>query len=403
MGVTSPADAPPPGPFHAYLAANTAQIAAQEILGVAVGWLVYERTGSALALGLVGLAGFAPVLLLSLVTGAVADRFDRQRIMLGCGAALTVSTIGLCLVARGDAVWPVFVVIVLIASARAFRNPAAKALLPSLVGATGLARALAVTTSASQAARLSAPVAGGLLYALDPLLPFVTATLLFAGATIATVAIGRRPPQGARPRPGWEGLVEGYRFIWHHPVLLGAMSLDLVAVLLGGATALLPILVDQVFGAGPWALGFLRAAPAVGALVTATVLSRWPLRRRVGSKLIVAVAVFGVAMTGFGLTDSLALGFACLALSGAADTVSQIIRNALMQLRTPDHMRGRVSAAQSVLVGASNELGEFESGVMAAAFGAVPAVLIGGIAAVAAAATWGRLFPALRAADRLEP
>lgn len=401
--MTDRIDAPPSGPFRAYLAANTAQIAAQEILGVAVGWLVYERTGSALALGLIGLAGFAPVLLLALVTGAVADRYDRQRVMLACGAALTLCAIGLCLVATGEAVWPIFAAVVLIAAARAFRNPAAKALLPSLVGATGLSRALAQTTSASQAARLSAPVAGGLLYALHPLLPFATAVLLFAGGTLCTLAIGPRPPQGARPRPGWDGLVEGYQFIWRHPILLGAMSLDLVAVLLGGATALLPILVDQVFGAGPWALGLLRAAPAVGALVTAAVLSRWPLRQQVGRTLIVSVGVFGVAMTGFGLTDSLALGFACLAVSGAADTVSQIIRNALMQLRTPDHMRGRVSAAQMVLVGASNELGEFESGVMAAAFGAVPAVLIGGLAAVAAAASWGRIFPALRAADRLEP
>lgn len=391
-----------PRAFQHYVAANTLMIAGQEVIVVAVGWLVYARTGSAFALGLVGLAGFLPVLLLSLVTGLVADRADRRGIMVVCGAALTAGAVALGLIVQSDAVWPIFVVVVLIASAKAFRNPAAKAILPSLLPPGGLSRALAVTTSASQVARLGAPVAGGVLYAVDPLLPFVTAAFLFAVATGFAIAIGARPAASGGPRASLANLVEGYRFIWSQPVLLGAMSLDLVAVLLAGATALLPIFVDEVFGAGPWALGLLRSAPAVGALGMAAVLSWRPLGAQAGRSLFLSVGVFGVAMTAFGLTSNLWLALAFLAVSGAADTVSQIIRNALMQLRTPDHMRGRVSAAQSVMVGASNELGEFESGMMAAAFGAVPAVLIGGVGAVAAAFGWARMFPALLAVDRLE-
>ncbi|WP_431281081.1 MFS transporter [Humitalea sp. 24SJ18S-53] len=392
----------PPNTFRHYVAANTLMIAGQEVIVVAVGWMVYARTGSAFALGMIGLAGFLPVLSLSLVTGLVADRSDRRGIMVGCGAALTAGAVALCVIAQASAVWPIFLAVVLIASAKAFRNPAAKALLPSLVPPGGLSRALAMTTSASQVARLSAPVAGGLLYAVDPLLPFVTAALLFCAATGFSIAIGARPAAARQPRASLANLVEGYRFIWSQPVLLGALSLDLVAVLLGGATALLPIFVDEVFRAGPWALGLLRAAPAVGALGMATVLSWRPLGARVGRSLFVSVGVFGVAMTGFGLASNLWLALGLLMVAGAADTVSQIIRNALMQLRTPDHMRGRVSAAQSVMVGASNELGEFESGLMAAAFGAVPAVVIGGVGAVAAAFAWARMFPALRDADRLE-
>jgi hypothetical protein len=388
--------------FGNYIAANLLLTCAQEIVVVAVGWLVYDITGSAFDLGLIGLSGFLPSILLSLVTGTVADRYDRRSIVVVCTVGLALGVAALCLFAAGRTVWPIYLIVVLLGIGKAFLQPVMKAVLPSLVEPARLTRALALTNSVFQAARLFAPSLGGLLFALGAVAPFAVATLLFAAAALCLLGIGRRPPVGSLNRPNWESVVAGYRFIWGKPIVLGAMSLDLVAVLLGGATALLPVYVHQVFRAGPWALGLLRTAPAIGALATGAVLTYQPLRRRVGRTLLATVAIYGVATVGFGLSTTLPVALGFLALLGASDTVSMIIRQSLVQLQTPDAMRGRVSAVHSVVTGASNELGEFESGMLAAGVGAVPAVVLGGLGAIAAAVAWGILFPALRDADRLE-
>jgi MFS family permease len=225
---------------------------------------------------------------------------------------------------------------------------------------------------------------------------------VLALATVSWIGLGPRPPQGESERPNWHSLTSGYRFILVQPIILGAMTLDLVAVLLGGVTALLPIYVGQIFLVGPWALGLLRTAPAIGAIVMGLVLTWRPLQRHVGRSLMIAVAVYGVATIGFGLSTSLPVAIVFLAILGAADTVSQVIRGSLVQLATPDHMRGRVSAVYSMITGTSNELGEFESGMLAAAVGAVPAVVLGGVAAIGAAIAWQWLFPTLASADHLE-
>jgi MFS family permease len=393
---------PPRSPFACYAAAILLLTSAQEIIVVAVGWLVFQRTGSVFDLGLIGLSGFLPSILLSLVTGTVADRVDRRTILVACTLVLAVGTLGLCAAAAERTVWPIYLVVVLLGVAKAFLQPVTKAVLPALVPAARLTRALALTNSLFQCARLFAPALGGFLFAFSVFAPFVVAAVLFAASAALLAGIGRHPPLGSLNRPTWTTVVAGYRFIWGKPIVLGAMSLDLVAVLLGGATALLPAYVQQVFHAGPWALGVLRTAPAVGALATGAFLSRQPLRRRVGRTLLVTVAIYGFATVGFGLSSRLPVALGFLVLLGAADTVSMIIRQSLVQLQTPDSMRGRVSAVHSVVTGASNELGEFESGMLAAMVGAVPAVVLGGLGAIAAALLWAVLFPPLRDADRLE-
>ena len=391
-----------PTAFASYAAANLLLTSAQEIVVVAIGWRIYSISGSAFDLGLIGLSGFLPSILLSLVTGTVADRCDRRSILVVCASALALGVASLCLVAAGRTVWPIYPIVVFLGIGKAFLQPVMKAVLPSLVAPDRLTRALAFTNSVFQTARLFAPALGGLLFAVSPIAPFAVAAALFATSALLLLTIGRRPPIGSRSRTSWESVVAGYGFIWHKPIVLGAMSLDLVAVLLGGATALLPIYVAQVFQAGPWALGLLRTAPAIGALATGAFLTWQPLRRRVGRMLLATVAVYGLATVGFGLSTSLPIALGFLVLLGASDTVSMIIRQSLVQLQTPDAMRGRVSAVHSVVTGASNELGEFESGMLAAAVGAVPAVVLGGLGAIAAALLWGALFPALRDADRLD-
>jgi hypothetical protein len=296
----------------------------------------------------------------------------------------------------------VYLVVLILGTAKAFFAPAFKSILPNLVESGDFTRALAVTGSIAEGAKLVAPALGGVLYALDAPVPFAVAAAAAVLAAVLTVGVGAWPPRHSGRRPDVAMLVGGYKFIWGKPVVLGAMSLDLVAVLLGGATALLPIFVDQVFHAGPWALGVLRAAPAVGALIAAALLTIWPLRRRIGPKLLWSVALYGAATIGFGLSGELWAAFGFLAIIGSADTVSQVIRQSLVQLRTPDEMRGRVSAVHSVVTGCSNELGEFESGLLAAAVGAMPAVVIGGIGAIAAALAWIWLFPEIRNADGMD-
>ncbi|GJD47860.1 Enterobactin exporter EntS [Methylobacterium crusticola] len=377
---------------------------AYQMQAVAVGWFVYDLTHSALALGLVGLASFAPAMLGALVTGHVADAYDRRRVAALAYGLLGLAGLGLmALASSGTApVWPVYTLMVLVGAARAFANPASQALLPTLVPRAQFGTAIAWNSSIWQSAAVSGPALGGFLYALGPAVVFGLAAAAFGLAALSVASI-RPAPAAARDRPAltWATLLAGLTYIRSQPVVLGAISLDLVAVLLGGATALLPIFAQEVLLVGPLGLGLLRSMPAFGSVATAIVLAHRPLTRRVGPRLLAAVAVFGLATVGFGLSTSLPVSMACLFATGAADMVSVYVRQSLVQGETPDAMRGRVAAVNTVFIGASNELGEFESGTLAALVGAVPAVVAGGIATILVAGLWGRLFPALRQRDRL--
>ena len=369
-----------------------------QMLGVAVGWQLYALTGSALDLGLVGLAEFAPIVALTLVVGQVADRYDRRLIAASCqmvnagaAAALVLGTLG-----GWQSKTSILITVAIIGSARAFESPTMSALVPEVVPRGRVARAMAWLVSATQSARIVGPALGGFLSALGAATAYSTAGALFVLAGASAAAIRRQ--RVARPRPPvtLETVFSGIAFIRNRRVLLGTMSLDLFAVLLGGATALLPVYARDILGAGPTGLGLLRAAPAVGALLTSIVLARYPLERGIGRTLFRAVMVFGAATIVFGLSTSLSLSLVALSVLGAADVVSVVIRASLVQLRTPDEMRGRVSAVHSLFTGTSNQLGAFESGLVASMVGVVPSVLIGGLGTIAVAALWMVLFPELR-------
>jgi len=365
---------------------------------VAVGWQLYTLTGSALDLGLVGLAQFVPTVVLTLAAGQVADRYDRRAVVAVChvaeagaAAALAVGTIGGWL-NRGS----ILGLVTVLGAARAFENPARAALVPRLVPAPLLSRAIASVTSAGQAARIIGPALGGALYEVGPTTVYATVTALYL-VSAGIVAIVRdaeraRPPEGVTVASLFSGIV----FILRRRLVLGALSLDLFAVLLGGATALLPIYARDILGTGPWGLGLLRAAPATGALAMSLVLARRPVERDAGPILFGSVLLFGAATVVFGVSTGLVLSLVALVVVGASDLLSVVIRHSLVQLRTPDDMRGRVSAVHSLFTGTSNQLGEFESGLLAAVFGPVAAVLIGGIGTMAVAALWMHRFPELR-------
>ncbi|MFL4972407.1 MAG: MFS transporter [Microvirga sp.] len=389
--------------FRLFSASRLLSIMALQMQNVAVGWLVYDLTRSAFALGLVGLAAFVPALALVLVTGHVADAFDRRLIMLIAHAATALSAAGLVLFAAmgADAALPVYGLVAFAGTARAFGMPAQQALLPLLVPREDFGNAVAWNSSVNQTATISGPALGGVLYLLGPTVVFATVAAAFAAAALLAALIVPRPPERRRERTSWTTLVAGLSFIRAHPVVLGAISLDLVAVFLGGATALLPIFAQDILHVGPVGLGLLRSAPAVGALAMAFTLAHRPVARNAGRRMLQAVALFGLSTIGFSLSTSLYLSLACLAVIGAADMVNVYVRQTLVQTETPDAMRGRVAAVNSIFIGASNELGEFESGTLAALLGAVPAVVIGGAATIAVAALWGRMFPQLAARDRL--
>jgi MFS family permease len=388
--------------FTHFLVADMLFGSAEDIIVVAVGWLVFSRTRSTFDLGMIGLAGFLPLILLSLVTGFVTDRFDRRLVLAVCGAGMCGGAVMLCIAAAGEAIWPVYVIVVFIGSAKAFLGPVSKALVPNLVPAGELTRGLALTNSFGGTARLLAPALGGLLYAAGPLVPFAAASMLAALGVLSCIGIGARPPENATATANWSTLVAGFVFIWSSPIVLAAMALDLVAVLLGGATALMPYYAQEIFQVGPWALGLMRTAPAVGGLVMSGLLAWWPLQRRAGPILLTVVIIYGLATIGFGLSTSLPVALAFLAILGAADSVSMVVRAALVQSRTPDAMRGRVSAVHSLFTGTSGELGEVESGLLSSAIGVVPCVVLGGAAAIVVTLAWAVMVPALRRADRFE-
>ncbi len=392
-------------PFALFLASRIISAMAVQVQVVAVGWQVYDLTDSALALGLVGLVQFLPVLLLMPLTGEVADRFDRRLVVGICRALTGLAALALTYASHGGWVTSttIFAFVAVIGATRGFEMPAQQALLAGVVRNTDLARATAFSSSASQVATIAGPAAGGFLYALGgPGIAYGTAAAGFLLAALMAFAIQAAPRQGIRGRVTIENLLSGLVFVRTRPILLGAVSLDMVAVLLGGAAALLPIYARDILQTGPWGLGILRAAPAVGALGMSLLLAWVPLGGNAGRKMFAGVILFGIATVVFGFSTNLWLSAAALAFIGMGDVVSVVVRQTLVQLATPDEMRGRVAAVNSLFIGASNQLGEFESGVAAALIGPVAAVVLGGVGTVAVALLWMRLFPALRDIDRLE-
>jgi len=368
---------------------------------VAVGWQLYTLTGSALDLGLVGLAQFLPTVLLTLLVGQVADRYDRRLVVVTCHVVEAGATAAL---AAGSLTgWlnrdGMLGLLVLLGAARAFENPTRSALLPRLVPLARLSRAIASATSGGQMARIAGPALGGLLYGLGAATAYAIVAALSLVAAIFVWLIHDVQPAPVREEVTAASLFSGVGFIVHQRLLLGLMSLDLFAVLLGGATALLPIYARDILQTGPWGLGLLRAAPAIGALAMSLVLARRPVERDAGPMLFASVIVFGLATIVFGISTSLALSLAALGVLGASDLLSMIIRQSLVQLRTPDRMRGRVSAVHSLFTGTSNQLGEFESGLLAALFGPVAAVLTGGVGTILVVGIWMYRFPELRRFD----
>lgn len=389
--------------FALYCSARFVSALAVQMLNVAVGWWVYALTRDPLALGLVGLAVFLPAIGLALATGHAADRFDRLLILRICYAIATLAATGLLFYAGsgGERVEPIYALLLLFGVTRAFANPAGQAITPNLVPTAHLSSAIAWNALAWQTATIVGPALGGILYLFGATVVFAAVTLSFA-ITFGLLAAIRYQAIAVEHEPtDWNQLLAGIRFIGSKPVVFGAISLDLFAVLLGGATALLPVYAHDILHVGPGGLGLLRSMPAVGAVLMASWLAWRPLRRHIGRRLFQSVIVFGLMTIGFGLSEHLALSLACLFVLGAVDMVSVFIRQTLVQIETPDAMRGRVSAVNTVFIGASNELGEFESGALAALIGVVPTVVVGGIGTWIVAALWLRWFPALRDRDRL--
>lgn len=389
--------------FTLYLSARLLATIAVQMQTVAVGWQIYALSGDVMDLGLVGLSQFAPFAVLILIAGQAADQWDRRWIItlcfvveMLCGVLLLVFSLsGL------EAVWPVFAVMALYGSARAFMMPASQAIVINLVPAERFGNAVALSSSTYHVAVILGPTLGGLLYLAGPQTVYaIVAGLLGLSALLVLLIRTDRKAAAGREPASWHTLLEGLRFVRAKPIVLGAISLDLFAVLFGGAVALLPVYARDILHIGPHGLGLLRTAPAVGAALTAVVLAWWPISRQVGRWMFGGVALFGAATVVFGLSHNFYLSLLALFLIGAGDMVSVYIRHMLVQLETPDAIRGRVSAVNSVFIGASNELGEFESGITAAWFGLVPAVVIGGGATLAITLLWIWLFPPLRRIDR---
>ena len=388
--------------FVRFWLARLAGVTANQMLMVAVAWHMYDITSSAWDLGLVGLFQFVPALVMTLPAGHVADRMHRGSIFAACMGAQELIAVLLMAATQGGFASRELIlgISVVLGVARAFQMPAQQALTPLLVPQALLQRAIALSSSGMQAAIICGPALGGVLYTTGPMTVYATCAVLLLVAAALTLVV-RYPHRPSTLAATWGTVLAGFSFVWRHKVLLGATSLDLFAVLLGGATALLPIYARDILHTGPVGLGLLRAAPAAGALVMSLVLIRWPLHRKVGHRLLAAVAVFGLATVVFGVSTDFGLSMVALVVTGAADSISVVTRMTLVQLETPDEMRGRVSAVNSIFIGASNQLGEFESGATAALMGPVGSVVLGGVGTLLVAALWLRLFPALARRDRL--
>lgn len=390
-------------PFLAFWLARVFTASGFQMLTVAIGWHLYQLTGNVLDLGLVGLVEFAPRVLFMLHTGHVADRYDRRKVAALCQSLQGLIALALAVGSATDNVTRelIFALAFLLGASRSFEMPATQALLPNVVPAGLFPRAVAASASATQSATIVAPAVGGFLYAFGSMWVYGPTVALYAIACVLTLSLQARGQVAQRGRASIESLLAGIRFIRSRPDILGAISLDLFAVLLGGATALLPVFAKDILLTGPMGLGLLRSAPAVGALLMSLWLARFPFQRNVGRTMFTAVGVFGVATIAFGLSTSFWFSLAVLVVLGAADMISMVIRSSFVQLETPDEMRGRVSAVNGLFIGASNQLGEFESGVTAHWFGTVPAVVLGGVGTLVVTGVWIKLFPTLAKRDRL--
>ncbi len=390
-------------PFRHYFFSKLTATLAVQIISVAVGWQVYSLTRDPLDLGLIGLVQFLPALALVLVTGAVADKVNRRSILTVCLAAEALCCTALIVLTfEGlSVVWPVFVVLLSFGIARAFYGPASSSLLPNLVPQSELSSAIALSTSAWQSATIVGPVLGGLLYGISPYAAYGVALLLLAGSALVTLLIPRPQQLSSHQATSLSELLAGFHYVWREKVVFGAISLDLFAVLLGGATALLPVYALDILHAGPEALGMLRAAPGIGAIAMALWLARYPVRDHAGLIMFGFVALFGIFTVIFGFSEIIWLSVIALILMGATDMVSVYVRETLIQVWTPDALRGRVNAVNNMFVGASNELGEFRAGTVAALIGAKAAVVMGGVGTVMVAGIWSAMFPQLRRARHL--
>lgn len=390
--------------FVRFWCARTFTNGAFMMQGVAVGWQIYALTNDPLDLGLVGLVQFFPLIATSVIAGQVLDLFDRRVVASVCqiGKALAALALAVGTVQGWLDREAMFAILFLSGTARAFEIPTMHALLPGVVPMALLPRAIAASASAQQTAVICGPSLGGLLYGLGPATVYATCTVIFIAASVLIGFVEISPRREPRRQVSLETVFAGFAYIRSHPILLGAISLDLFAVLLGGVTALLPIYARDILQTGPLGLGILRAAPAVGALLMTIVLARYVINRHVGLRMFQAVIVFGAATVVFALSQWMWLSVLALAVLGAADTISVVIRFSLVQLSTPDEMRGRVGAVNFLFINASNQLGQFESGVTAALLGTVPAAVLGGVGTIAIALLWMKLFPALRKVERLE-
>lgn len=388
--------------FLFFLLSRSLSRFSSQIAAVAIGWQIYDLTGSAFALGMVGLVQFLPTALLVFVAGHAADRYERKRLVQLCQLAEAATALYLAISTYYGAVGEVqiFVATFVLGIAGAFESPTTAALLPLIAPEGSLQRATAFSSGAAQIATITGPALGGFAYAIAPHIAYGIMVLFWILGMIFTGVIRPRPQAIARAAD--DDIYAGVRFIRSNPAILGTISLDLFAVLLGGVTALLPIYARDILQTGPMGLGILRAAPAVGALVMTMVLARHTINRRVGMRMFQAVIVFGIATVVFALSHWMWLSVLSLAILGAADTISVVIRFSLVQLATPDEMRGRVGAVNFLFINASNQLGQFESGLTAALFGAMPAAVLGGVGTIAIALLWMKLFPSLRKVERLE-
>ena len=388
--------------FVRYMGARLLTVLALQMQSVAVGWQIYEITHSPLALGLTGLAQFLPGILLFLLSGHAADRIPRRKLMVACFAGFTVCSGALLWIQKGGvhSAGPIYFILVALGITRAFSGPAMRALVPLLVPAEHFPSGVAWEASMTQTATVLGPAAGGFLYALfhGPGTVYAIAMVIEATAIFFAVGIKARGPLRPRETLSVESVLAGLRYIWRQKVILGVISLDLFAVLLGGAVALLPVYAGDILRTGPWGLGLLRSAPGVGAVTMAVLLAHKPLRKA-GATMLWCVAGFGAFTVVFGLSRSFALSLASLLFVGATDMVSVVTRGTLVQLNTPDEMRGRVNAVEMMFIGASNELGQFESGITADWFGTVPAVVLGGAGALLITILWAWRFPELRKAE----
>ena len=393
--------------FRYYMTARFLTVLSTEMQAVAVAWQIYAMTHRPLDLGLVGLAQFAPGVLLFLVAGHAADRFARQRIISTCYGAFSIcSALLLALALHGLAsVWPIYAVLLGNGVVRSFNGPAGQAFLPLLVAEEHFPNAVTWSSSIFQAAIVLGPTAGGVIYGLSrsPVPVFCCAAAGYLTALFLMLKIRLQSPERSRRAATATLAFEGLRYIWRNKLVLGSISLDLFAVLLGGAVALLPVYARDILNVGTYGLGVLRSAPGAGAVLMALALAYRPLRRRAGITLFACVFGFGVFTLVFGLSHRLAVSMFALALLGACDMVSVIVRHTLVQLTTPDAMRGRVSAVNMLFIGASNEVGQFESGLTAQWFGTVPAVVLGGLGTIAIVLLWSWIFPSLRRVDSLAP